>query len=331
MAVTRERTDRDDKAVIFISTPNPPHGDENKENVYLFPNMLDHYQIQLTRMLEAEQFGEARRLLRFLLQCKGEDERHYEEWRNLLGWIEMAFPDADDAAESRREGDEPDERQLRGRALGAESAENSDEAYVKQVLHIMRHHPLIEQQLLALERAVYLEGPEVDRTILDWLVSPGLHPAVQFRTLQVLRRRGVTGKVALERLGETVELDVERTPLAMDEFPGPVADILARVESMTETNDSTLPHFARELWKECLQFLYGTSDYERMAEGGDDTVDCWAAALHVNLLLAAYGTADDERIRDTYGIPESLRFRYEQASKAIRRIGAAHPEPPDRP
>ncbi|EXX89353.1 hypothetical protein BG53_15895 [Paenibacillus darwinianus] len=296
----------------------------------MFPSMLDHYQIQLTRLLEAEQFGEAKKLLRFLLQCKGEDERHYEEWRNLLGWIEMAFPEGIEAPD-RTDGDGPDERELRDKVLGAHGAENSDEAYVKQVLHVMRHHPLIEQQLLALERAVYLEGAEVDRTILDWLVSAELHPAVQFRALQALRRRGVTGKISFERLGETVELDVESTPLAMDEFPGPVAAILERVESVTEVTDSTLPHFARELWKECLQFLYATADYNRIIEGGEDTVDCWAAALHVNLLLAAYGTTDDEQIRDTYGIPESLRFRYEQASKAIRRIGVANSEPPFQP
>ena len=56
----------------MTTTPNDPREDDAR-NVYLFPNMLDHYQIQLTRMLEAEQFGEAKRLIRFLLGCRGQD------------------------------------------------------------------------------------------------------------------------------------------------------------------------------------------------------------------------------------------------------------------
>jgi hypothetical protein len=59
--------------------------------------MLDHYQIQLTRMLEAEQYGEAKELLRFLLHVRGEEPRNYEEWENLLAWLDMAFPDGEPA------------------------------------------------------------------------------------------------------------------------------------------------------------------------------------------------------------------------------------------
>src|SRR5690606_16751759 len=191
-----------------------------------------------------------------------------------------------------------------------------------QVLHVMKHHPLPEQQLLALERAVYLEGAEVDRVILDWIAREALHPSLQFRALQTLRRRGCSGRLALERAGETAELEIERTPLSMEEFPQAALDILERVERVTEVSDPTLPHFAREMWKECLQFMYGTSDYAMMAAAGDEMIDCWAAALHHALNLAAYGRADDEESRDTYGIPESLRFRYEHACKAVRRAAA---------
>jgi len=303
-----------------------------KDNVYLFPKMLDHYQIQLTRMLEAEQFDDAKELLRFLLQCRGEDERHYEEWTSLLHWIEMAFPEGRSGAV---EGDdaEEDEEALRSSVLRREQADNADEAYIAQVLHVMREHPLVEQQLLALERAVYLDGEAVDEAILAWLAESDLHPAVQFKGLQALRRRGASGMIELDRQGELVQLAIEDTPLSMEDFPAAVQDIVERVESVTEISDPTLPHFARELWKECLQALYGTSDYERMLDGGEDTIDCWAAALHQGLQLAAYGSADDEDIRHTYGIPESLRFRYEQAGRAIRRIGVADigPMPPDQP
>ncbi len=305
----------------------------SKDNVYLFPKMLDHYQIQLTRMLEAEQFGDAKELLRFLLQCRGEDERHYEEWKSLLHWIEMAFPEGQGAVVQGEDADSLDEQELRSRVLQRERNDNSDEAYISQVLHIMREHPLVEQQLLALERAVFLEGDGVDESILSWLTEADLHPAVQFKALQALRRRGVTGTIVIDRQGEQIEAVIEDTPLSMDEFPSSVMEILERVENVTEVSDPTLPHFARELWKECLQALYGTSEYKWMLDGVEDTIDCWAAALHQGLQLAAYGSSDDEEIRHTYGIPESLRFRYEQAGKAIRRIGVADitPLPPEQP
>ncbi|AJY76035.1 hypothetical protein VN24_17595 [Paenibacillus beijingensis] len=281
--------------------------------------MLDHYQVQLTRMLEAEQYGEAKRLLRFLLQCQGEDRRHYEEWGNLLAWLDMAFPGTgNDSPEGDPDAEEDiDEDSLRREAL---DPGEQDESYVQQVLYIMKNHPMIDQQMLALERAAHLRSHEVEEAIVKWLSGEAVHPIVQFKALQCLRKRGVTGRIALERLGETVELDVEVTPLSMDDFPSQIQQMLERVEKVTEVNDPTLPHFAKELWKECLQFLYGTSVYSWMLRDDMETVDCFAAALHMTLLLAVYGSADDDEIRDTYGITGELRFRYEQACRALRQI-----------
>ncbi|XEC93215.1 hypothetical protein AB6A23_17770 [Paenibacillus tarimensis] len=278
--------------------------------------MLDHYQIQLTRMLEAEQFSEARELLKFLLQCQGEDERHYEEWNNLLNWLDMAFPDSGNGNATQE--DEEDEESLRRHAL---DPGEQDEAYVQQVLYIMKHHPMMDQQLLALERAALLRDDSVDEEIVHWLTGSELHPVLQFKALQCLRKRGVTGRIPLMRLGESCELEIEATPLSFDDFPPSVIRVLERVEQMTESFDPTLPHFAREMWKECLQYLYGTSGYSWMLQDDEDTVDCFAAALHLSLLLAAYGSADDDEIRDTYGITEALRFRYEQACRIIRQVG----------
>ncbi|MUT64493.1 hypothetical protein GOM71_00905 [Paenibacillus sp. NEAU-GSW1] len=286
--------------------------------------MLDHYQIQLTRMLESEQYSEAKRLLRFLLQCKGEDVRHYEEWGSLLTWLDMAFPDL--AADAYGEADsggkdndsEADETALREQML---NPSGQDEAYIKQVLYIMEHHPMLDQQLLALERAAYIQSPEVDTAIVDWLTTArDLHPLLQFKALQCLRRREMSGTLELDRMGERVQFDIETTPLAMDDFPQPIGRILERVEQVTEADDPTLPHFARELWKESLQFLYGSSAYAWMLREDDDTVDCWAAALHLTLLLTVYGSANDDDIRDMYGITDSLRFRYEQACRALRQV-----------
>lgn len=302
-----------------ITTSNDSHN-EPKENVYLFPKMLDHYQVQLTRMLEAEQYGEAKRLLRFLLQCRGEDRRHYEEWGNLLAWLDMAFPDAesDGALGMQPDAEEDiDEESLRRDAL---DPGEQDEAYVQQVLYIMKNHPMIDQQMLALERAALLRSHEVDETIVKWLSEEAVHPIVQFKALQCLRKRGVTGRIAMERFGETRELEVEVTPLSMDDFPQPIQQMLDRVEKVTEVSDPTLPHFAKELWKECLQFLYGTSVYSLMLRDDEETVDCYAAALHLTLIMAVYGSADEDEIRETYGITGELRFRYEQACRALRQI-----------
>jgi hypothetical protein len=287
--------------------------------------MLDQYQIQLTRMLEAEQFGEAKRLLRFLLGCQGEEKRHYEEWSNLLSWLEMAFPSgqygmsdgADESGMQKDDEEDEDEESLRRLAL---SSERQDDEYVKQILYIMQHHPMPDQQILALERAVHLVHPDVNPAIESWLASEELHPALQFKALQCLRRRGASGSVELERLGETVELSFDETPLSMDDFPDAVTRVAERVESVTEVIDSTLPHFAREMWKQCLQCIYGTSAYSRLLKGDEETIDCFAAALHQVLELSVYGRTDDTAIRDTYGITDGLRFRYEQAARTLRGV-----------
>lgn len=288
--------------------------------------MLDQYQIQLTRMLESEQYGNAKQLLRFLLQCQGEDERHYEEWTSLLSWLEMAFPageDEDNSYEFQDTEEAEDESQLRAQYL---NPKEQDEAYVQQVLYIMKNHPMLDQQLLALERSVYIQAPKIDEEIVEWLTGDEpVHPVLQFHALQCLRKRGGTGKITLERMGETVELEIDKTPLSMEDFPAAVSQIVERVESVTESDDPTLPHFARELWKQCIQYLYGTSSFEWMIGGDEEWVDCYAAALHVVLLLTVYGNADDDFIRETYSITEPLRFRYEQACRTLRQVTIAQP------
>lgn len=273
--------------------------------------------MQLTRMLEAEQYGEARGLLQFLLQCKGEDAHNYEEWQNLLSWLEMAFPPGEERVLSQGE---EEEEELRRQAL---EPGPQDEAYIRQVLYIMKHHPMIDQQMLALERAALLLDPRIDEDILTWLSAAPLHPVLQFKALQCLRRRGVSGVIRLSRMGEEVELEIADTPLSLEQFPAAVIQVLERVEQVTETSDPTLPHFAREMWKECLQFVYGTSMYSWLLRDDAGMLDCFAAALHQSVLLAAYGMADDDELRDTYGITQALRFRYEQACRLLRQVNNA--------
>ncbi|GGD54417.1 hypothetical protein [Paenibacillus nasutitermitis] len=289
----------------------------------MFPRMLDQYQLQLTRMLEAEQYSEAKDLLRFLMNCQGEEKRHYDEWGSLLTWLDMAFPaqgedpSAFGSLETVELKVDEDEESIRRNAL---APEEYDDAYVQQVLYIMRNHPIPDQQVLALERAAHIQHPDVDEAIVTWLTGNELHPALQFKALQCLRRRGITGKLPLMRMGEQVELEIERTPLSMDDFPEPVSKVVERVESVTEVIDVTMPHFAREMWKECLQCFYGTSIYERLVYGEEDSVDCFAAALHLIVELSLYDKANDDDIRDTYGITQALRFQYEQACRSLRQV-----------
>ncbi|MFC4776433.1 hypothetical protein ACFO9Q_06565 [Paenibacillus sp. GCM10023252] len=282
-------------------------------------------------MLEAEQYSEAKELLEFLLQCQGEDQRHYEEWGNLLSWLNMAFPSEGKGSSGQGhlgEAEEEDETAFRAEAL---NPREQDDAYINQVLYIMQHHPMIDQQMLALERASYITSKDIDSTIIHWLTNEQVHPVVQFKALQCLRKRGATGSLTLDRLGESVQVEIERTPLSMDDFPPPINRIVERVERVAEVHDPTLPHFARELWKESLQFLYGTSAYTWMLRDDEETVDCYSAALHLSLMLTVYGKAEDDELRDTYGITESLRFRYEQASRTLRQVASMQQDYPDEP
>ncbi|MEF2243378.1 hypothetical protein [Paenibacillus sp. IITD108] len=284
--------------------------------------MLDEYQIQLTRMLEAEQFEEAKRLLHFLLQCQGQDDVHYSEWESLLEWLNMAFPayETEDALQTADQADDDpygEEERLRAELL---KSEQLDEAYMNQIVYIIQNHPMLEQQLLALERAVYMSLPLIDDQLIQWLESEQIHPVLQFKTLQCLKRRGVDRSVTLERMGEKVTLAVADTPLSLSEYPEPILAILKKTESVIEQDDPTLPYFAMELWKDCLQFLYGTATYARMADEKVLSTQCFAAALHLTLCLTVYGRANDDEIRDLYEINDSSRFCYEQACRVLRQV-----------
>jgi len=310
-------------------------GEEGKGNVYLMPSTVNEYRGRVTRLLESERFGEAHALLRFLLECRGQDKQAYGEWRRLIRWLEAVFPelaaragradggevfDAGDETGSPPEEELPDdEAVMRDLALQPKEGGGDRKERTRRVLEELKRSPRLEQRLLALEKAVYLDDPEVDREILDWLHGEPMHPSMQFRVLQTLRRRGAVGRVLLDRGGERVELEIERTPLSEDDYPTAAGEVLERACRGTESYDPTLPFFARELWEEILKSIYGTSDYEWMVSGGEDAIDCWAAALHLVVQLAAHGRADEAEIRAVYGIPESLRFRFEQACRAVRR------------
>ncbi|WP_244226611.1 hypothetical protein [Paenibacillus protaetiae] len=104
-----------------------------------------------------------------------------------MSWLDMAFP-ADEYGGTERQEPEEDEAALREQLL---NPKDQDQDYINQVLYIMKNHPMVDQQLLALERSVYIQAPEVTDIITEWLESEPVHPVVQFHALQCLRKRGL--------------------------------------------------------------------------------------------------------------------------------------------
>lgn len=289
-----------------------------KDNIVLFPKTLDFYQIELTRMLETERYGEAVDLLEFLLQCQGQDPRLYDEWQALLNWLNDAFPMLQkNAAES--DGDDLYEEEAMARQhLEAKLAE--DEHYAERLLRTVTDKPVSEQTFLALEQLTYLDRPEVDEELIAWLSRKELHPLLQYRVLQTLKRRGTHGAIGLFRLGEYVEIEIETVPLKPEDFPGPIQTVLERVGDQTQVHDPTLFYFAQELWGGFIMAIYGTKDYRSLLGDEDAVIDIWAAALHQMVAESLPGGLNDEEIRGLYGVTDHLRLRYEQACRTMRQF-----------
>lgn len=269
-------------------------------------------------MLETERYGEAAELLRFLLQCQGQDERLYDEWRALLNWLAEAFPNLENSTGEHAAPQEEDEEDMARRHLEAKLAE--DAHYADKLLHTVINKPLSEQTLLALDQLAYIDKPEIDEALIDWLGQQQLHPLLQFRVLQTLRRRGTQGLVTLFRSGERVEIEVEFVPMNPEDFPQPVHAVLDRVADHTQVQNPTLFYFSQELWSQFIMAMYGTKDYLALLNEEDDYIDIWAAALHKTVSESIPDDIVEQEIRSTYGITDSLRLRYEQAYRAMRQF-----------
>ncbi len=170
------------------------------ENVILFPKTVEYYQYELTRLLEAERYAEAMKMLRFLLGCRSDDVTAREEWQSLLGWLQMMFPDM--ALKNQDQPDEEDESEsdlLRQQMLA--KGEQS-EAYAQRLLESIRSQHAPDKLMLALDQLAFLEHPGIDETLTGWLEEEELHPLIQFKTLQTLKKRGAA---ALFRSGKTAK------------------------------------------------------------------------------------------------------------------------------
>ena len=308
--------------MLLIDSSNVS-GKDHKDNVVLFPKTLDYYQIQLTVMLENERYGEAMKLLQFLLQCQGQEERHLQEWQALLDWLRVAFPqyaesEADEIneADDKHEFEEMDEEAIA--RLHVQERLEDDPRYEEKLLDTVMNSPVSEQSMLALSQLAYLDSPEIDRALIEWLEGSQMHPLLQFRVVQTLRKRGLQGTVRLKRGKETVEVEIEGTPLNHQDFPLALVQVLERVADQTEVQEPTLFYFAQELWSQFVMAIYGSKDYQDMLQENDTTLDIWAAALHQTVSESLTGSRNEEETRMVYGITDTMRFQFEQAYRTMK-------------
>lgn len=296
-------------------------------NIILFPRTLDYYQIQLTVMLENERYGEAAQLLQFLLQCQGQERKHYDEWVALLKWLEAAFPQymnqVSGPIEPAADGDDDDMSEAEMASNYLRSRLEQDAEYGEKLLRMVMNEPLSEQTMFALEQLSYLEQPGINETLIHWLKEAKLHPLLQFRIVRTLRKRGYEGTITFNRGDMKAEIEVESVPLQPDEFPEPIIRILERVADQTEVHEPTLFYFAQELWIQFVMAVYGTDDYRSMLTDEDSLLDTWAAALHQAVAETLSDGAAEEEIRTMYGVTDTMRFRYEQAYRSVKQFVAA--------
>ncbi|WP_017814096.1 hypothetical protein [Paenibacillus shenyangensis] len=308
-------------AIITDSTNS--HTDSNR-NVVLFPKTLDYYQVELTNMLETERYHEAISLLEFLLQCQGQDQRQLEEWESLLGWLRTTFPESSHDHFEGLDASEDEEPAANNEQIMRERIrlkQSEDRLYEEKLLKTAMERPVSERTLLALEQLSYLDQPDIEQRLIEWLQEEHqIHPLIQFRVLQTLRRRGYRGTVSFMHQHERVDVEVETVPLDPTEFPLTIIQILERVSDKAEISAPNLFYFAQELWTQFIMSIYGTQNYIWITRGDDAEIDIWAAALHQTVAETLEGSSNEEETRNMYGVTDSIRFRYEQAYRAIHQF-----------
>lgn len=200
----------------------------------------------------------------------------------------------------------------------AKSKLEEDADYPDKLLKKVMNEPLSESTILALEQLSYLEGGQVDEALIGWLEQAAVHPLLQFRTLQTLRRRGAQGTIGLKRGGEVADVEIEKVPLTNEEFPPQVGQVLERVAEQAEVHEPTLYYFAQELWGQFMMSVYGSAEYRKLLEGEDEQLDIWAGALHQMVSESLNGTRQEEETRAMYGITGSMRFQFEGAYRSLK-------------
>ncbi|MEB3100411.1 hypothetical protein [Ferviditalea candida] len=286
----------------------------NKDNVILFPKTVEYYHTELTRLLESERYREAVQLLKFLLHCQADDTRTVEEWRSLLGWLESSFPsDIADAEDAEADLTEADlfRQQVQEKA-------GSDRHYAKKLMEILLHNVPLEKKLLALEQLAVIDHPQICETLKRWLQTVDLPPFVQFKVLQTLKSKGMTGKIKVHKYKEDTVLEIADTPLSLDHFPPNLLEIYRKVQQVSEIYHPALAYFAEHTWKEFLASIYGTSVYEQLKTLDSASLAVWAGALHAVVTETMLGEADEREIMQLYHIAPEFEAVWEQAVRKIK-------------
>jgi len=289
-------------------------GEHAAGDIFLLPKTVDYYQFQITELLERERFGEVKALLRFLLDCRTSESDALEEWRTLLDWLEREYPDSGDLEEEESESD-----MLRRMLLAKAEA---DEKFVEHLLDLVQHSPGVDEKLMAIEQLTYLDHPQINDTLIRWLEQADIPSTLQFTVLQALKKRGVTGEVAILYEGAPLYVRVEETPDGLEAFPQKMQKVLARVKEVSESVFPSLYYFAEPFWLEWLYGIYGTERYEYLLKEDFDP-NVWAAAVHFLVSDRMLGGANRDEILEWYGLPETQWKSFEKAVHTIDSWSAA--------
>lgn len=295
-------------------------GNSRLDHVYLLPKTIDYYQEELTRLLETERFGEATEMLAFLLQCRTDDAIAVAEWQHLYDWLVNTFGEPEFSAggpsvPGGEEEEDVSERDLRKRRLDAKVA--GDPAYVDKLLRIVLHESDLEKKMLAVDQLALVEDPRIDAVLVGWLEEAPLHPLLQFKVLQALRTRGGKERVTLHRAGETVTVQVDQTPLGMDDYPAVIRSVPDRVREVCELTEPAMAGFAEHVWQEFLACIFGTSLY-RVLEGMDrHAAAVWAAGLHEFMIVSVTGADPQEPLLPQYKLGEREAERVRKSRNLI--------------
>jgi hypothetical protein len=302
--------------------------DNAKDKVILLPKTIDFYQIEITRMLETERYGEAIDLLRFLGGCDSGDARLDAEWVALLAWLESMRPEGTasyDAAEEEEESESDLFRQHLRQKL------ESEPDYAEQLIKMLDTVHDTTKQILALEQLAYLEEPKdgvfnITEWLIQWLkASREINPWVQFKALQTLKMRGVKDTVRMIKQGVELQINIEQVPLELKQYPIQFITILNKLQKAAEINEPSLPYLAEQIWEQFLAYIYGTATYEQLLSLDEALADVWAAALHIVLSELMAGVVNEAEIQQLYGISADLKLQLKQSYQVLRSFTNAFP------
>ena len=298
----------------------------NSENVCLLPGSVEYYQTQLAGMLEMGRYREAAELLRFLLKCAGVGLQSKLDWQLLLDWLEDEFPDAGQLPESDLPDEDLDNKEMERalfQALVQEKLQH-DPGYVDRLMESFRHRNAHDKQLLALEQLRYINEPQIDGMLKSWIEQDDLPSLLQFKALQVMKDRGMTGKIRIKRDDVVYPVDLADVPTTMEDYPANLQQMIERTMFVCETRDVNLKWFAEQAWNDFLAYAFGTPLYTRLTADMDESeLDTWAAAFHYCLLQTIMGEADEEEIRQLYGIPSGMDKEWASALHVFDRFARA--------